>query len=377
MSQVNLSIADEVEAVISAGSAEKCGETAGRVTALFLASAGSYSAEQIELFGDVFERLVKTIELRALADVSARIALAELSAQLAPVPQAPTAVIRRLARHEEISVAGPVLTESPRLSNEDLIEIAKARGEKHLIAIAGRWWLQEVVTDVLLTRRFPSVSKRLVNNPGARLSAAGFVLILAQAKSDPELAVEVGIRADLPAELRKQLVRSATQAVRTKLLSRAPAYLFEEIRSAISAASAEADRQLSRVDDFRAAKELISRLKRAGQLNETTLMKFAKQQRYEETVAALAALSESSVEIVRPLMQTLRSDGILVPCKVAGLGWDTVDAVLDCRFSAGITADDQRAKLRRQFAELTSANAQRMLNLWMVRSGSPTPNAPG
>jgi len=371
MSQVNLSIADEVEAAIAAGSAEKCSETAGRVTALFLASAGSYSAEQIELFGDVFDRLVNTIELRAIADVSARIALAELSAQLAPVPQAPAAVIRRLARHEEISVAAPVLTESPKLSNDDLIEIAKARGEKHLIAIAGRWWLQEVVTDVLLTRRFPKVSKRLVNNPGARLSAAGFVLILAQAKSDPELAVETGIRADLPAELRKQLLRGATEAVRTRLLSRAPSYLFEEIRSAISAASADVDRDLSRVDDFRAAKELISQLKRSGQLNEMTLMKFARQKRYEETVAALAALSESSVEIVRPLMQTLRSDGILVPCKVARLGWETVNAVLDCRFSAGITADDQRTKLKRQFAELTSEEAQRLLNLWMVRSVSP------
>jgi len=371
MSQVNLSIADEVEAAIAAGSAEKCSETAGRVTALFLASAGSYSAEQIELFGDVFDRLVNTIELRAIADVSARIALAELSAQLAPVPQAPAAVIRRLARHEEISVAAPVLTESPKLSNDDLIEIAKARGEKHLIAIAGRWWLQEVVTDVLLTRRFPKVSKRLVNNPGARLSAAGFVLILAQAKSDPELAVETGIRADLPAELRKQLLRGATEAVRTRLLSRAPSYLFEEIRSAISAASADVDRDLSRVDDSRAAKELISQLKRSGQLNEMTLMKFARQKRYEETVAALAALSESSVEIVRPLMQTLRSDGILVPCKVARLGWETVNAVLDCRFSAGITADDQRARLKRQFAELTSEEAQRLLNLWMVRSVSP------
>ena len=60
-------------------------ETAERVTALFLASAGSFSDEQIELFGNVFERLVNTIELRAIADVSARIALAELSSQLAPV----------------------------------------------------------------------------------------------------------------------------------------------------------------------------------------------------------------------------------------------------------------------------------------------------
>jgi hypothetical protein len=156
-------------------------------------------------------------------------------------------------------------------------------------------------------------------------------------------------------------------------LSRAPSYLFEEIRAAISAASAGVDRELSRVGDFRTAKELMSQLKRDGRLNEATLMKLARQKRYEETVAALSELSKSSVEIVRPLMQSLRSDGILVPCKVAGLGWETVNAVLDCRFSTGLTADEERAKLERQYAELTAENAHRLLKLWMVRAISPAP----
>jgi uncharacterized protein (DUF2336 family) len=368
MLDASFSIADEVEAAIAAGSAGKCTETVGRVTELFLLSAGSYNDEQIELFGDVFERLVHTIELRAIADVSARIALAELSTQLAPVPQAPAKLMRWLARHEEISVAGPVLTESPKLSEDDLVEIAKVKGEKHLLAIAGRWWLKEVVTDSLLARRFPSVSRRLVNNPGARVSAAGFTLLVAQSASDPELAVATGIRADLPAELRTQLVRSATAAVRSRLLSRAPSYLFEEIRAAISAASSGIDRELSRERDFTMAKALIAHLTKEGKLNAATLLGLAAQKRYEETVAALAELSKSSIEIVRPLMQSLRSDGILIPCRVAGLDWETVRAVLDCRFSSGVTAETEAAKLRRQYTALTAENAHRMLNLWKVRS---------
>jgi len=84
-------IADEVEAAIRAGSAEKCLATAKRVTSLFLASAGSFNSEQVELFDNVLERLVKTIELRALADISARMALTDISEQLAPVAQAPPA----------------------------------------------------------------------------------------------------------------------------------------------------------------------------------------------------------------------------------------------------------------------------------------------
>jgi uncharacterized protein (DUF2336 family) len=373
MRDTNLSIADEVEAAIAAGSTEKCTETAERVTALFLASAGSFSDEQIVLFGDVFERLINSIELKALADVSARIALAELSAQLAPIPQAPRTIIRRLAQHEDIAVAGPVLTEAPRLTNEDLVELAQSRSEKHLLAICGRWWLQEMVTDALLARRFPSVSRRLVENPGARVSPAGFSMIVNQAASDPDLAVVTGIRADLPADLRTKLLREATDAVRTRLLSRAPAYLFEELRAAIAAASASVEREMAKARDFAGAMIVVAQMKKGGRLTEMTLLGLAKQKRYEETIVALAELAQTSMEIVRPLMQSVRSEGILVPCKVAGLGWETVNAVLDCRFSSGLTAPNELAKLKGHLSDLTVDEARRLLKLWTVRAASISP----
>jgi uncharacterized protein (DUF2336 family) len=335
MPEPDLSIVDEVETAINTGSAEKRLDTIKRVTDLFLSSASSFNSEQTELFGDVLERLIKTIEIRAIADVSARIALAEVSIQLAPVAQAPPAVIRRLARHDEIAVAGPVLTESACLSTEDLVEIAETKSEQHLLAISGRWWLKEVITDALLARRYPAVSRRIVSNPGARISAAGFAVVIAQAESDPELAVQTGIRVDLPSELRHRLLRNATEAVRSRLLSRAPAHIFEEIRSAIAAVAAGVNREMSRVHDFTAARRFVALLNDKGELDEATLFGFAKQRKYEETVAALAELSQSTIEVIRPLMQSLRDDGVLVPCKAAGLSWETVHAVLESRFVTG------------------------------------------
>ena len=234
------SIVDEVEAAIHARSTEKRLSTARRVTDLFLASAGSFTSEQVELFDNVLGRLIKTIELRSIADISARMALAEISTELAPIAQAPASVIGHLARHDEITIAGPVLRKSARLREEDLIEIAETKSEQHLLAVSGRWWLKEVVTDALLARRFHSVSRRIVGNPGARVSAGGFAIIVAQAETNPELAVEVGIRVDLPSELRRQLLNKATEEVKTKLLSRAPPHLFEEIRTAIASAVASA-----------------------------------------------------------------------------------------------------------------------------------------
>jgi uncharacterized protein (DUF2336 family) len=368
MSAVDRSIVDEVETALNAASAEKRLETIRRVTDLFLSSAGSYKNEQVELFDNVLERLIKTIEIRAIADVSARIALAELSAQLAPVSQAPPTVVRRLAKNDEITVARPVLAESARLSPEDLIEVAQTKGEQHLLAIAGRWWLKEVVTDALLARRYPSVSRRIVNNPGARVSAEGFAVVVAQAESDPELAVETGIRVDLPAALRDKLLRNATEAVRARLLSRAPPDIFEEIRTAIAAVAAGVNRDMSKAHDFTAAKRFIALLKDKGELNEAALLGFAKQRKYEETIAALAQLSQSSVEVVRPLMQSLRDDGVLVPCKAAKLSWETVSAVLESRFATGSMRPLELAKAQRQYAAMTTENAGRLLRFWQVRS---------
>lgn len=368
MSKAQQSIIDEVESAILAGSPEKGLETARRVTDLFLASAGSFDDEQIALFDDVLERLIGTIELRAVADMGARVALAEISAQLAPIAQAPPSVIRRLANNDEIRIAGPVLQESARLDDGELVKIASSKGEPHLLAIAGRWWLKEIVTDALLARRYPSVSRRLAANPGARVSGSGFAIIVGQAESDPELAVSVGVRIDLPSDLRLQLLRSATDAVRARLLSRAPPHLFEEIQSAIAAVTIGVEREMSGVRDFEGAKRAIAGLKATGQLDEAALSGFARQQRYEETVASLAALSGSTVDVIRPLMQSLREDGLLVPCKAAQLSWETTAAVLESRFATGAMKPADLARAQDHFARMTTEDARRTLRFWQVRA---------
>ena len=161
--------------------------------------------------------------------------------------------------------------------------------------------------------------------------------------------------------------------MRTKLLSRAPPHLFEEIRSAVATAAASADREMSKVRDLTAAKRFVAQLKEKGELNEAALSGFAKQKRYEETVVALAELTQSTIEVIRPLMQSLRDDGLLVACKAAELKWETTAAVLECRYSSGALGAVELAKAKSHFAATTAANARRMLTFWQVRS-TPAPS---
>jgi uncharacterized protein (DUF2336 family) len=130
-----------------------------RITALFVESADTLSEDQIPVFDEVLMHLIERIELKAL------IVLGDL---LAPIDNAPTQVIRRLAFDEQIAVAGPVLARSKRLAESDLLQIAKSKGKSHLLAISARETLSAELTDVLVARGDGEVKNRLAKNTGAR-----------------------------------------------------------------------------------------------------------------------------------------------------------------------------------------------------------------
>ena len=140
------SVIAELEDAIASGSTEERVETLRRVADLFLDQADRLEEEQVAVFDDVLCHLIKRIETKALV---------ELSGRLAPIINAPIEVIRWLARDDEIAVAAPVLTQSPRLDEADLVEIAASKGQAHLLAIARRPALGEAVTEVLVRRGNP------------------------------------------------------------------------------------------------------------------------------------------------------------------------------------------------------------------------------
>ena len=82
----------------------------------------------------------------------------------------PPKLIRSLAFDDEIAVAGPVLVHSQQLSDADLVENAANKSQKHLLAIAQRLKLSEVVTDVLVERGDRQVVRKVARNNGACFS---------------------------------------------------------------------------------------------------------------------------------------------------------------------------------------------------------------
>jgi uncharacterized protein (DUF2336 family) len=188
------SIIAELEEAIQCGSQDKRVETLRRVIDLFLSGADRLNDSQIAVFDDVLGLLIKRIESKAMT---------ELSARLAPVDNAPPEVVRRLAWDDNIAIAEPVLAHSARLTSDDLIGVAEAKGQQHLLAIAGRSELAEAITDVLVDRGDRAVKHKLAGNTGARFSESGFSTLVKNAENDEALTERIGLRIDLPIRLLK------------------------------------------------------------------------------------------------------------------------------------------------------------------------------
>ena len=95
----------EVEGAVQGGSMARRARMLQQITGLFLAEAARLSEQQIGIFDEVIVRLVDQLEPRTLV---------HLSKMLADVPSAPREATRRLAWHEDASVAAPVLRNCKR-----------------------------------------------------------------------------------------------------------------------------------------------------------------------------------------------------------------------------------------------------------------------
>ena len=92
-----------------------------------------------------------------------------LSECMASRPCAPLDILLILGRDSELGVALPVLGDSPALNDETLVELVRAApSSAHLVAIASRPDISEVVADALVSRGEVSAAEVLVANTTAR-----------------------------------------------------------------------------------------------------------------------------------------------------------------------------------------------------------------
>ena len=352
------SLLPELEDVVQHGTAEKRAETLRRITTLFLDGAANFNIEHVALFDDVIGCLIEEIEAKALA---------ELSHRIAPVPNAPTGVMRKLADSDDIKIAGPVLRVG-HLEDTDLVRIAETKSQAHLLALSERKGLDETLSDVLVERGDRDVARAVATNARARLSDDAFTILVKRAEDDSVLAEKVGLRHDIPPRLFRQLLMKATDVVQKRLLAQAKPETQAEIRRVLAKVSDEVAAK-AQPRNYADALATVRALHRERKLTEANIVEYAKGGKYEETIAALATLCSVPVEVVDRLMSGERADPVLILARSAGFGWPTVREVINARRGPKATNQVLDAAFE-NFERLTAATAQRVVRFWQVRQGT-------
>jgi len=343
----------ELEDAVRRGSQEKRIETLRRITDLFLGEREQLSEEQIQVFDEVLGHLMSRMESSALI---------ELSERLAPVNNAPIKVVHTLAQDDEIAIAGPVLSMSDRLSTPDLIEIAVAKSQSHLLAIATRSSISESLTDTLLERGDRDVINKLADNAGARFSEKAYAYLVD--KADETLLEKLGLRLDIPLHFFRRILERATEAVRSRLMAMAPPDKRDDIKEILASISDNVIEHDELDSNFPTAERFVRVIHEKGELDQVALLGFAKARQYAATVTALSMLCSAPVAIIKNMLQDGRNEPLLVLCKAAGFSWLTVRSLLQDDLLARAATDDELKKLKSDYIKLSPATAQKLLDFW-------------
>ena len=351
-------IIGEVEQALHDASSDKRSEVLRRVTDLFVGEAEHFSADQTALFDSVLGQLVSHIESRAAV---------ELSQRLAPIANAPVQTVRHLAAHDDIAVSGPILEKSERLSDDDLVTIAKTKSQAHLAKIANRARLNETVTEVLVDQGDAEVANTLAVNAGAQFSKLGMAKLVMRADGDDRLSESIGRRSDIPAHVYRQLLAQATDVVRSKLLASLPADRQDAVKKMMTEISAQVTPKTSVMHHYAAAQRAMSAFAQDTELTKRKIVEFANIKQVPEVAVGLSILSGVSVEHLDHLFRAGNGFGLMVLCRSLALDWQTTYVVIMASRTAKQLEESDTDDLREQYAALTIPSAQRVLRFWQGR----------
>lgn len=347
-----------LDEIVKHGDPKRRAEAARRITDLFLLGAANFRPHHVDLFDGVLVDLVPHTEPAARADLAERLSV---------LANAPRGLVGQLAREDDISIAGPLLRRSPVIDEKLLIEIARMKGQGHLLAMSERPTLAPGLTDVIVRRGDREAVRRAAGNAGAVFSQAGYSALIRRAGHDGVLTLTVGQRDDLSATQLKDLLAGSVDVVRRRL--------FEVVKPVRQAAIKQAMSEISGIPqeiesrrDFAPAQRTILALHNAGDLNEAALLGFAKTHKYEESVAALSAMSAVNIATLDRLIAGDRHDPILIVGKAVDLEWATVRALILLRLGPSrVAAPADIESARVNFARLMPSTAERVVRFWQTR----------
>ena len=329
------------------------------ITDMFFADT-SYGRGEIALFDDVLSTLV--------VDMEQEVRL-ELAQRMAPSANAPDGLLRTLA-FDAIEVARPILEQSPKLSEADLLAVVSNRGQEHLRAVSRRKHVPETVCDVIVERGDDVTVGVLVANETACLSRDALERMVDRATDNPALHAAVVERADLPADLLNEMYFLVESRLRDHIVERNSHLDPGVVTAALDAGRKRiAARDGALPADYPEAEATVRALSARKAITPQVLVSFLRDGHRTRFILALAESTDVDFATARRIMERKDLDALAVLCKAARF-----DRALFMTFAVVICGKDgmnRATEYGKLYSDLTQDMAMRTIRFWRVRQGEP------
>lgn len=142
-----------------------------------------------------------------------------LAVRMAKLDDPPRAVLRALAV-DDIAVAKPIITNSPALDDQTLIDIAREGSHEHRLAVAARPHVSAAVTEAVIDLDDLEISECVVGNETAAIAPAALNRLASQSEHSDSLRQALLARPDLPPLVAHRMFWWVSGAVRRHILER-------------------------------------------------------------------------------------------------------------------------------------------------------------
>jgi uncharacterized protein (DUF2336 family) len=327
------------------------------VTDMLFAADGANGVE-MALFDQVLGQLAGEME------EAVQIELAE---RLGEAPTAPRGVTRTLASGS-IAVAEPILRGSTALTDEDLVHVARTKGQDHLRAISQRPSVSSTVSDAIVARGDDDTLGVLLRNEGAVLSREAHETVVDRAAANPALHEAVVDRHSLPVDLLNEMYFVVEARLRDRIMQK-----NADVDPALLDAALSAGRKRIAVEDgalpadHAEAEAEFRTLRAKAQISPQMLANMLRGKRTTLFLVALADMADVDFHTARRILDRREMDALSVICKAADF-----DRSLFLTFALLILepTDDVMLKAKTYgelYAALPRESALRTIRFWRLR----------
>jgi uncharacterized protein (DUF2336 family) len=227
---------------------------------------------------------------------------------------------------DDIDVARPLIAESSVLTDQDLMRLLRQAAIEHQIEVARRPGISEAVVEMILDQGQPAVLTALADNDTAAISDDGLSRLVDASREVAALRSPLVRHPRLTVELAERLYAWVGESLRQAVVSRFrvdPHAFDSALNCAVATAQTEAHRTgivlVQEEERRKMERQLVVKLKDAGQLKPGYLIRALREQRLSLFMAALAELAAVNIDAIELAIKSDRPELLALACTAAGV----------------------------------------------------------